>query len=238
MLVSSITSVLVSPTLLNTPGILFLLVLPRGERNYCQAGLLQIAAGGLGVTVESQPSCHFAMQSVIFPAGLTKANPNIYRYTFLNPHRSHHLYPAEADVKHSWHRAGWHSRASVAERKWKGKWDNSGLRRCLGTTSPHVGGSTVVIRLLIFCIFLILNKCHEKTKPNNEIANITSTVCVKPDISESSVPWGATLVWKLLKKTSVRQHHSLPWTWALSFSESVSHTPSCCCKYSVEPNLY
>lgn len=49
MLVSSISSVLVSPTSLNTPGILFLLVLP-GERNYCRVGLLQITVaveGGL-----------------------------------------------------------------------------------------------------------------------------------------------------------------------------------------------
>lgn len=45
MLVSSIMSALVSPTSLNTPGILLLPVLP-GERNCCHAGLLQIARGG------------------------------------------------------------------------------------------------------------------------------------------------------------------------------------------------
>ena len=44
MLVSSIMSALVSPTSLNTPGILSLPVLP-GERTYCHAGLLQIGEG-------------------------------------------------------------------------------------------------------------------------------------------------------------------------------------------------
>lgn len=84
MLVSSILSVLVSPASLKTPGILILLVLP-GERNYCQAGFLQITVvmrGAVGgYCFESQLKCYCAIQSGIFPMGLTETQANICRDT-------------------------------------------------------------------------------------------------------------------------------------------------------------
>lgn len=55
-----------------------------------------------------------------FPTGTHQgAAKYLQRHTLLNPHLSRHLCPEEADVKHSWHRAGWHSGAGRLERTWE-----------------------------------------------------------------------------------------------------------------------
>lgn len=74
-MVQSIMCVLVSPTSLNTLGILVLLLL-LGERNYCHAGVLEI---GVGVTVQSQYSFYFSIYGDIIPQGLTEAQPKAFK---------------------------------------------------------------------------------------------------------------------------------------------------------------
>lgn len=102
----SISSVLVSPTSLNTPGILLPLVLPGGGEELLSGWTpLDYNRGGEGWWLLSTVFCYFTIPSGIPPPRGTHQGTTKYlqRHTFLNPHRSHYLYPAETDLKYSWH---------------------------------------------------------------------------------------------------------------------------------------
>lgn len=74
MLVSSITSVLVSPTSLNTPGILFLLVLPGGEE-LLSGWTPSDCSGGGGVYCRESALLSFCHTECHFPRGTHHSKP-------------------------------------------------------------------------------------------------------------------------------------------------------------------
>lgn len=108
---SSITPVLVSPTSLNAPSC-----------RACRERGITVAPHSFrlqwgGVTVNTLRYSYFTVERGIFSPGTHLSATYLQRRAFLNPHCSYHLYPAEADVKHSGHNRGWHSRNSELEIK-------------------------------------------------------------------------------------------------------------------------
>lgn len=94
------------------------MLLPAGlaEREELQSHHTPLDCSG-GVTVNTLRYSYFAVERGIFSPGTHLSATYLQRRAFLNPHCSYHLYPAEADVKHSEHNRGWHSRNSELEIK-------------------------------------------------------------------------------------------------------------------------
>lgn len=176
MLLSSLcSSVLVAPTSLNTPGILFLPVLPKGrreEKNYCQAGLLQITVEreeGGGLPSRESGLLLFSPHQVAFSTWDSPRHSQIFTEADVLKSTWPAIIcaPAEADVKRSWHRAGLAQRGErgreEAER-WRER-EGSRLSRCLGTASPHAGGTTPVMLVDIPCFFSSSANPAKRLKP-------------------------------------------------------------------------
>lgn len=200
MLVSSILSVLVSPASLKTPGILILLVL-LGERNYCQAGFLQITVvmrGAVGgYCFESQLKCYCAIQSGIFPMGLTETQANICRHTDSWVHIA-----AVTCSLQMWSSLGteWGGTVGrVRQRGGEGESErSSGISSCFGTITAcwrsHSWGGVYFCNFLIAIIndLIILSGWHEYCSffcVTNTFASCPATL---PSVS---ISWKHQILW-------------------------------------------
>lgn len=117
------------------------------ERGITVTPYFRLQRGGGGVNVNTQCCSYFATQCGIFsPRTHLSAAKYLQRRTSLNPRCGYHLYPAEADVKHSWHTWSWHSRTSELERKWEDGWEKLRVR----AEHQHVHEGRWTVRSLLY----------------------------------------------------------------------------------------